>query len=142
VATEPLPDPVVAARRRAHALIARVAEDAGDPSAVAGLSHAVLGDVEQDIHAMQNGWLMTRLEIHSPRPHAGKAIIRGRQLVQRLLHPLPQRQSEYNLAVNRIVSHLLRVTHRQALALERIDELVQELDERVEQLEQRLAQRT
>ena len=71
---------------------------------------------------MQNGWQLTHLPTRSPRAGVrGRAISSGREFVQRSLHPLPAQQSEFNLAVNRIVTHLLHVTARQAAAIERLE---------------------
>jgi hypothetical protein len=97
------------------------------------VSHEVFGKVTEDVTAMQTGWLVRDVEFTSGRRFTGKAIVRAKRLLLRGLHPFPQRQSEYNLAVNRIVTHLLELNYRQALTIERLEDRIDELSERGDQ---------
>jgi hypothetical protein len=82
----------------------------------------VINEVYDDLVKMQNGWQLTHLPTRSPRTGVrGRAISSAREFVQRSLHPLPAQQTEFNLAVNRIVSHLLNVTALQAATIERLE---------------------
>lgn len=92
------------------------------------MSHDVYAKVAEDVAAMQNGWLVRDVEFSSQR-RGGRAVDGVKRTLLRLLHPFPQRQSEYNLAVNRIVSHLLDLTYRQAVTIERLQDRVEELSE-------------
>lgn len=106
-------------------IVEREARSAADPV----LSHEVYAKVAEDIAAMQNGWLVRDVEFASQR-RTGAIVVRVKRTLLRLLHPFPQRQSEYNLAVNRIISHLLDLNYRQAVTIERLQDRVEELDER------------
>jgi hypothetical protein len=119
---------VAAARSRVRDLLDRARRDTASDVAIAGLTHRVYARIMDDLGAMQNGWRMTDLAIPAPAGRRGEAVVRARRTIQRLLHPLPQRQSEYNVAVNRIVSHLLEVVHEQALAIEQLDERIEALE--------------
>jgi hypothetical protein len=96
--------------------------------------HAVWADVMDDLTTMQNGWRVTGLSIHSPKRLAGRPIVKAKSLIQRAIHPLPARQTDFNLAANRLISHLISVTGRQARAIERlqaeVDELTREIQRR------------
>lgn len=111
----------------AEAVRARVLQNARrehETTAISGSIRAqqVINEVFDDLRTMQNGWQLTQLPTESPRGGVrGRAISAGRDVVQRSLHPLPAQQTEFNLAVNRIVSHLLNVTARQAATIERLE---------------------
>jgi hypothetical protein len=134
VEAEPLPASV------AEAMRARMLENArrhwADDAAQEGSSivpeREVWSSVMDDIATMQNGWRVTGLAIHSPKRIAGRPIVRAKNLMQRAIHPLPARQTEFNLAANRIVSHLLDVTGRQARAIERLQAEVDELTREIQ----------
>jgi hypothetical protein len=133
VPNEPLPSAVAqAARGRVRGIVDRERRAAGiaaDPV----VSHEIYGKVAADVAAMQNGWLVRDVEFSSQRRRVGGAIVRAKRLLLRGLHPFPQRQSEYNLAVNRIISHLLDINYRQAIAIERLEDRLEELAEAHEQ---------
>jgi hypothetical protein len=93
-------------------------------------AQGVINPIYDDLVVMQNGWKVTQLATTSPRALSGKLIGRGRALLQRSLHPLPAAQTEFNLAVNRIVSHLLTVTARQAATIEQLEAQVAALSAR------------
>jgi hypothetical protein len=76
---------------------------------------------------MQNGWLVRDVAFESHRGRLGPVVERSKRTLLRMLHPFPQRQSEYNLAVNRILTHLLEINHRQAIAIERLQEQIDDL---------------
>jgi hypothetical protein len=111
---------------------ARMAENARRQRDTSGAcasvrAQAVINAVYDDLVVMQNHWKVTQLPVRSPRRLGGKAITGGRKLLQRSLHPLPAAQTEFNLAVNRIVSHLLTVTARQAATIEKLEAEVEAL---------------
>lgn len=76
------------------------------------------------------GWHVASAEIVSDRRLLGRAVVRAKRGFQRLLHPLPARQSEFNLASLRMTAHLLDVVSRQAALIERLDARVRELERR------------
>jgi hypothetical protein len=90
---------------------------------------ALWASISDDAITMQNGWQLTSPDVHSSRPVVGWAITRARRAVQRALYPLPRQQTEFNLAVNRIVTHLLRHADRQARVIGRLVDEVEELNE-------------
>jgi hypothetical protein len=85
--------------------------------------------VAGDVVEMQNGWQLTRLDVQSSRRIGGRVVGKAKGALQRALHPLPAHQTEFNLAVNRIVTHLLRINERQAEAIARLEDEVEELRE-------------
>ena len=103
------------------------AEDASN--ALSHAAHAIWAPVLEDVYTVQNGWQVTNLAIGSPRRYGG-AVVKAKQMIQRALHPLPARQTEYNLAVDRILTHLLEVTARQAATIERLQSALEEHEER------------
>jgi hypothetical protein len=111
----------------AEAVRARVLQNARRQRETAPISGSiraqqVINEVFDDLVTMQNGWQLTNLPTESPRAGVrGRAISSSRQFVQRSLHPLPAHQTEFNLAVNRIVTHLLNVTALQAATIERLE---------------------
>lgn len=76
------------------------------------------------------GWHVASAEIVSGRRLLGRVVVRAKRGFQRLLHPLPARQSEFNLASLRMTAHLLDVVSRQAALIERLDARVRELERR------------
>ncbi len=131
---EPLPAPV------AEAMRARIIENAQRHGASAASlhgsavvpEHEVWTGVMDDLATMQNGWRVTGLAIDSPKRVVGRPVVRAKTLVQRAIHPLPARQTEFNLAANRLISHLLGVTGRQARAIERLQAEVDELTREIQ----------
>jgi hypothetical protein len=83
--------------------------------------------VRDDVVSMQDGWRMTGLDVQSPRRVAGRPIGGARRVLQRALHPLLARQTDFNLAVNRIVTHLLRVNDRQSGVIARLEDEIEDL---------------
>jgi hypothetical protein len=129
VEAEPLPASVAEAMRARMLENARRTRDTG-AGGVSLQARSVIDAVYDDLVVMQNHWKVTQLPINSPRRLSGGAIVRGRRLLQRSLHPLPAAQTDFNLAVNRIVSHLLNVAARQAATIERLESRIDELSVR------------
>lgn len=123
---EPLPASVAEAMRKRMVENARRSRDTG-AGGESLQARSVIDAVYDDLVVMQNQWKLTQLPITSPRRLSGSAIVRGRRLLQRSLHPLPAAQTDFNLAVNRIVSHLLNVTAKQAATIERLESRIDEL---------------
>jgi hypothetical protein len=133
VPNELLPAAVAqAVRGRVRGVVARERRAAG-VSAGPVSAHEVFGKVSADVATMQNGWLTRDVQFTSHRPRVGKLIVRAKRLLMRSLHPFPQAQSEYNLAVNRVVTHLLELNYRQALTIERLEDRLENLAEELEQ---------
>jgi hypothetical protein len=126
VEAEPLPASVAEAMRKRMVENARRSRDTG-AGGESLQARSVIDAVYDDLVVMQNQWKLTQLPITSPRRLSGSAIVRGRRLLQRSLHPLPAAQTDFNLAVNRIVSHLLNVTAKQAATIERLESRIDEL---------------
>jgi hypothetical protein len=126
VEAEPLPASVAEAMRKRMVENARRSRDTG-AGGESLQARSVIDAVYDDLVVMQNHWKLTQLPITSPRRLSGSAIVRGRRLLQRSLHPLPAAQTDFNLAVNRIVSHLLNVTAKQAATIERLESRIDEL---------------
>jgi putative heme iron utilization protein len=61
------------------------------------------------------------LPISSHRSAGGPAVVTLKRWLRRLLHPLPQTQSDVNAATARVVMFLLRQLAEQARAIERLE---------------------
>ena len=130
---EPLPPSVADAMRARMLENARRHAQTGSQRGSAIVSELeVWAEVMDDLATLQNGWRMTGLAIESPHRITGQPIVRAKQAIQRALHPLPARQTDFNLAANRLISHLLAVTGRQARAIERLQAEVDELTREIQ----------
>jgi len=108
----------------AQALIAQRLREtaAAAPAPVfAALAPARLTEWESDIAVVERGSDLVHLPISSHRAGSGPALVAVKRWLRRLLHPLPQAQSDVNAATARILHFLLLQLVEQARAIERLE---------------------
>jgi hypothetical protein len=74
-----------------------------------------------DIAVVERGSDLVHLPISSHRSGSGPAVVALKRWLRRLLHPLPQAQSEVNAATARVLHFLLLQLAEQGRAIERFE---------------------
>jgi hypothetical protein len=74
-----------------------------------------------DIATVERGSDLVHLPISSHRSAAGPAVVKLKRWLRRLLHPLPEAQSEVNAATARVLHFLLLQLAQQGRAIERLE---------------------
>jgi hypothetical protein len=87
-----------------------------------GLAPARVAELEEgDIAAIERGSDLVHLPISSHRSGSGPAVVALKRWLRRLLHPLPQAQSEVNAATARVLHFLLLQLAEQGRAIELLE---------------------